>query len=82
LDSTPPPPPPPIPELYQAESKLQRCPDCGQQVSKSAARCPHCGRELNTGQRFAMGIAMGLLAVIITGLLIVLFVIGLAFCSH
>jgi uncharacterized protein (DUF983 family) len=53
-------------------ANLELCPDCGQQVSKSAARCPHCGRDLHHGQQFAIGAVLGLLAMIIIGLLIVL----------
>jgi DNA-directed RNA polymerase subunit RPC12/RpoP len=55
----------------EGNPKLMPCPDCGREVSKTAANCPHCGRELNFGQQVAMGAALGLLAVIIIGLLLI-----------
>jgi zinc-ribbon domain len=63
-------------------ANLTPCPDCGREVSKTASKCPQCGRELRSGQRFGMCLAMGILAVINIGLLIVLFGILLTFSSR
>lgn len=30
------------------KNKLINCPDCGHEVSKSAATCPNCGKDLKT----------------------------------
>jgi hypothetical protein len=48
-----------------APPHLAACPDCGKEVSVTAAACPHCGRKLKQEQT-----AIGLLAAIIIALII------------
>jgi hypothetical protein len=58
-------------EVAPMNPKLKPCPDCGHQISKTAAKCPNCGRDLNFGQQVAIGAALGILALIIIGLLLI-----------
>jgi transposase len=54
------------------KSNLKPCPDCGRDVSKSAAKCPHCGRDLiSTFNQLVMGLVFGLVGVIVVGLLLI-----------
>jgi predicted RNA-binding Zn-ribbon protein involved in translation (DUF1610 family) len=42
---------PPVQATAATHSNLFTCPDCGNQISKSAESCPHCGRPLLTRAR-------------------------------
>lgn len=42
---------------------LYECPDCGNEVSKSASVCPHCGRKLRTG-RTILGVIIIIIGIV------------------
>lgn len=49
-------------------SKLKNCPDCKNEVSKSAKKCPHCGKKLK-GSIFMKIIIIFILLIVISAVL-------------
>jgi len=56
--------PKPIPPRQRASDRLDKCPDCGHAVSRSASRCPGCGRG-QTNRASCLGLVLGVLVLTI-----------------